>query len=156
VREVVPFVLLACACGAAVTARPASHAPAASPPPEPAAGAASTMPAESWDALASLGASVAQGMHEVARKPGIGGGDPVELLRAETHDACLRAAFEADAPLVAKLVDGNGQVLAAIAVPTTHGVLAEEGPVCIRRGDVVRAVAEGSGAHVRWMAWASP
>ena len=156
-RESVPFVLLACACSAAVTARPALPAPGASTPPEqPAAGAASTMPGESWDALASLGSSVAQGMHEVARKSGAGGGDPVELLRAEAHDACLRVAFEADAPLVPKLVDGNGQVLAAIAVPSMHGVLAEEGPVCIRRGDVVRAVAEGSGAHVRWMAWASP
>jgi hypothetical protein len=114
------------------------------------------MPGESYDALASLGSSVAQGMHEVARKPGVGGGEPVELVRAESHDACLRAAFEADAPLVARLLDGNGQVLAAIVVPTTHGVLAEEGPVCIRKGDVVRAVAEGSGAHVRWMAWESP
>jgi hypothetical protein len=114
------------------------------------------MPGESYDALASLGSSIAQGMHEVARKPGVGGGEPVVLVRAETHDACLRVAFDADAPLVAKLVDENGQVLAALAVPATHGVLAEEGPVCIRKGDVVRAVAEGSGAHVRWMAWASP
>jgi len=114
------------------------------------------MPAESYDALASLGSSIAQGMHEVARKPGVGGGDAVELVRAEAHDACLRVAFESDAPLVAKLVDENGQVLAAIAVPSTHGVLAGEGPVCVRKGDVVRAVAEGSGAHVRWMAWASP
>ncbi len=114
------------------------------------------MPAESYDTLASLGSAVAPGMHEVARKQGVGGGDPVELVRAESRDACLRAAFEADAPLVAKLVDGNGQVLAAVAVPSTRGVLAEHGPVCIRRGDVVRAVAEGSGAHVRWMAWESP
>jgi hypothetical protein len=114
------------------------------------------MPSDAYDVLASLGSSVAQGMHEVARKPGVGGGEPVELVRAEARDACLRVAFEADAPLVAKLMDGNGQVLATIAVPTTRGVLAEEGPVCIRKGDVVRAVAEGSGAHVRWMAWESP
>lgn len=156
VREVAPFALLAVACTAAVTARAPAHAPTAPAFDSPAAGAASTMPAESYDALASLGASVAPGMHEVARKPGVGGGEPVELVRAEMHDACLRVAFEADAPLVTKLVDGNGQVLAAIAVPSTHGVLAERGPVCIRRGDVVRAVAEGAGAHVRWMAWESP
>lgn len=119
-------------------------------------GAASTMPAESYDTLAALGSSVAPGMREVARRPGVGGGEPVELVRAETRDACLRVAFEADAPLVTKLVDENGQALAAIAVPSTHGVLAEQGPVCIRKGDVVRAIAEGSGAHVRWMAWESP
>jgi hypothetical protein len=157
VREVAPFALLACACTAAVTARPASPAPAGSTPPEPtAAGIASTMPAESYDTLAALGSSVAPGMHEVARKPGTGGGEPVELVRAESHDLCLRVAFDADAPLVTKLVDENGQVLASLAVPATHGVLAERGPVCIRKGDVVRAVAEGSGAHVRWMAWQSP
>ena len=86
------------------------------------------MPAEPWDALASLGPSVAQGMHEVARKTGAGGGDPVELLRAEAHDACLRVAFEADAPLVPKLVDGNGQVLAAIAVPSTAWCARRGGP----------------------------
>lgn len=156
-REVAPFALLAGACTAAVTARPPAHPSASSSQSEPVvAGAASTMPAESYDTLAALGSSVAPGMREVARKPGVGGGEPVELVRAETRDACLRVAFEADAPLVTKLVDENGQALAAIAVPSTHGVLAEQGPVCIRKGDVVRAVAEGSGAHVRWMAWESP
>lgn len=154
-KAVAPFAVLACACTAAVTARVPAH-PQPSPPELPAAGVASTMPTESYDTLAALGSSIAPGMHEVARKPGTGGGEPVELVRAESHDACLRVAFEADAPLVTKLVDENGQVLASLAVPSTHGVLAEQGPVCIRKGDVVRAVAEGSGAHVRWMAWESP
>lgn len=156
-KVVTPFVLLACACTAAVTSHSPAHPTATSATADaPAAGAPSTMPAESYDTLAALGSSVAPGMREVARKPGTGGGEPVELVRAEARDACLRVAFEADAPLVTKLVDENGQVLAALPVPATHGVLAEGGPVCVRKGDVVRAIAEGSGAHVRWMAWESP
>lgn len=157
-KAVLPFVLLACACGAAVTARPPARPPVASiQPGSPSAPAApGAAAAESYDDLAALGSSVAPGMHEVARKPGAGDGEPVELVRAESHDVCLRVAFAADAPLVTKLVDENGQVLASDPVPSTRGVLAEQGPVCIRKGDVVRAVAEGSGAHVRWMAWQSP
>jgi hypothetical protein len=82
-------------------------------------------------------------------------GDKVEIAHAEGRDACVRVAFEASSPVVAKLVDAQGNVLAASEAPVTRGVLGERGPVCVRRGDAVSAIAEGS-ASVRWMAWASP
>jgi hypothetical protein len=150
VTEVVPFVLLACACGAAVTtpapATPAPASPAATTAPPPA-------PAESFDDLVALGPTLAPGMHEIARKSSE---DAVELLRADTSDACLRVAFAAAAPVLAKLVDGNGDVLASIG-PAANGALGERGPVCVRRGDVVRGTAEGTGrTRVRWVAWQGP
>jgi hypothetical protein len=154
VNEVGPFLLLVCACGAAVTA-PTPAAPASDPAPTHAMTAATSAPAptESFDDLAALGPMIAAGMHEIARKSSE---DAVELLRADTGDACLRVAFAAAAPVVAKLVDGNGDVLASLG-PAPEGVLSERGPVCVRRGDVVRGAAEGaSRTHVRWMAWQAP
>jgi hypothetical protein len=93
-------------------------------------------------------------MREVARM--LTTGDKVEIAHAEGRDACVRVAFEASSPVVAKLVDAQGNVLASSEAPATGGVLGERGPVCVRRGDAVSAFAEGSGASVRWMAWASP
>jgi len=149
VREVLPFVLLACACGAAVTA-PAPPPPAsapATPAPAPA-------PFESYDDLVALGPTLAPGMREIARKASAD--EAVELLHADSGDACLRVAFAAAAPIVAKLVDQGGEVLASVG-PAADGALAERGPVCVRKGDVVRAIAEGAGrSHVRWLAWQAP
>jgi hypothetical protein len=151
VREVLPFVLLACACGAAVTApAPAAPLPASAPivaTPVPA-------PPESFDDLVALGPTLAPGMREIARKTSTD--ETVELVHADSGDACLRAAFAASAPIVAKLVDQGGEVLASVG-PATDAALGERGPVCVRKGDVVRATAEGAGrSHVRWMAWLAP
>jgi hypothetical protein len=96
-------------------------------------------------------------MHEVARKSGTGGA--VELVRAETADACVRVAFSSSAPVTARLVDQAGQVLASSAQPAVEGVLGEKGPVCVRKGDVVHAMADGAdqaATHVRWVAWQAP
>jgi len=151
VSEILPFVLLACACGAAVTApTPASPPPApapivATPPPAP---------AESFDDLVALGPTLAPGMHEIARKASTD--EAVELLHADAGDACLRVAFAAAAPIVAKLVDQGGEVLSSVG-PAANGALGERGPVCVRKGDVVRATADGAGrSHVRWMVWQAP
>jgi hypothetical protein len=97
---------------------------------------------------------VAQGMREVARKENTG--DKVQIAQAGGHDACVRVVFEASSPVVAKLVDGEGNVLASSDSPATDGVLGERGPVCVRKGDAVSAVAEGAAASVRWVAWESP
>jgi hypothetical protein len=79
-----------------------------------------------------------------------------EAVRAGAADTCARVAFVADAPVAARLEGGAGDVLAA-SPPATSGALAEKGPVCVRRGDVVRVVFEApAGARVRWVAWASP
>jgi hypothetical protein len=154
VRELGPFVLLLCACGAAVReplpSPPAAPAPAASASADP--GAPDTL--TPFDTLAARGASVAPGMREAARKDG--GADGVELVKADTRDACVRVVFVASVPVTAKLVDHGGNVLAASEAPATDGVLGAKGPVCIRKGDVVRGLADAAGVRVRWVAWASP
>lgn len=156
VRELAPFVVLACACGAAVRQQP--PAPARGPEPvvsaTPAADASADEAKAAFVALAARGGALAPGMREVARKEC--GTEAVDLVKAEGRDVCVRVAYEATVPVTAKLVDGAGRVLATGGAATAEGVLAEHGPVCVRRGDVVRGVAEGAGARVRWMAWEAP
>ena len=161
VRELGPIALLAVACGAVLreplgctrssaAARASNAAAIAAPTP-------STDPADASASFASLvarGPLVAPGMREVAHL--LSTGDRIEITRAQGRDACVRVAFEASSPVVAKLLDGGGNVLASSAAPTTGGVLGERGPVCIRKGDAVLATAEGPGSSIRWVAWASP
>ncbi len=161
VREVLPFALLACACGAAVTAPAGSLAPSArsassasSAASAPVVAATAPAPPESYDDLVALAPTLAPGMREIARRASAD--EIVELLHADSGDACVRVAFSAPAPIVAKLVDQGGEVLATTG-PAANGALAARGPVCVRRGDVVRAIAEGAGrSHVRWLAWQAP
>jgi hypothetical protein len=157
VRELLPLVLLAFACGAVLREPLACTRrvpPAGLPPARAVASARPAEPSASFAALAARGAAVAPGMREVARLQSAG--DKIEIAHAEGRDACVRVAFEASTPVVAKLVDGEGNVLASSNVPATYGVLGERGPVCVRKGDNVSAVAEGADANVRWVAWASP
>jgi hypothetical protein len=96
-------------------------------------------------------------MREVARIETAG--NRVEIARAEGRDACVRVAFEASSPVVAKLLDGEGNVLASSEGPSADGVLGQRGPVCVRKGDAVSAAAGGAEAavaKVRWMAWQAP
>jgi hypothetical protein len=157
VRELVPFVLLACACGAAVrqpATQPTPALPQPSAAPAPDASAVSAESRAVFDALAARGPSVAPGMREVTRKEG--GADAVDLVKADARDTCVRAAYEASAPVTARLVDQAGHVLAGANAASTDGVLGEHGPVCVRKGDVVRGIAEGAGGRVRWVAWEAP
>lgn len=83
------------------------------------------------------------------------GPENVELARADEQDLCVRVAFEASEPVVASLVDARGATLAT-SVERAGGILAEQGPVCVRKGDAVHALATGpSTAHVLWVAWTS-
>jgi hypothetical protein len=96
-------------------------------------------------------------MREITRRSSAE--DAVELLRADSGDTCVRVAFAATSPIVAKLLDGNGEVLTTVG-PAPEGALGERGPVCVRRGEVIRAIAVDAGrahvAHVRWVAWQAP
>jgi hypothetical protein len=157
VRELVSLVLLALACGAALRepfacARGVPRTSVVTPRAVPSAKPA--LSSTSFAALAARGAAVAPGMREVARLQSAG--DKIEIAHAEGRDACVRVAFEASSPVIAKLVDGEGNVLASSNAPVTGGVLGERGPVCVRKGDNVSAVAEGLDANVRWVAWAAP
>ena len=80
----------------------------------------------------------------------------MELVRAGGRDTCVRVAFEAAAPVLARLLGADGTVLCETHSPATAGVLGERGPVCVRKSDSVSAVAEGGGGRTRWIAWASP
>ena len=162
VREVLPLALLAVACGSAL------HEPTGCRSATgrlPARGVSSPMASSSadsapprgavFDSLASRAPLLAPGMREAARKESTG--DKVEVARASDHDLCVRVAFEAVGPVAAKLVDADGHVLAATEKASSDGALGASGPVCIRRGGSVSAVAEGAGPTVvRWVAWESP
>jgi hypothetical protein len=155
VRELLPLALLALACGA-VLREPLGCARTAPAPklPTVVATAKDAGSAASFAELLARGASVAPGMREVARMQT--GGDKVEIAHADGRDACVRVAFAASSPVVARLMDGEGNVLASTDAPATDGVLGERGPVCVRKGDAVSAAAEGTGASIRWVAWESP
>jgi len=158
VREAVAFLLLACACGAATVKgraddaqrlRRDSRADAAD-----GGGGASGGGDRSFVSLEGRATVVAPGLHQAAERET--GGERVELVRAASHDACVRVAFESSSPVTARLLDADGGVLAEMHAAAAEGVLGEHGPVCIRRGDAVSAVAEGSGVRVKWIAWTSP
>jgi hypothetical protein len=155
VRELLSFVLLACACGVSANAPPAgagAEAPAAS-----ASAATGDLRARSssaeLDALAARGAEVAPGMREIARRESTA--ERTEITHTEAHDACLRVAFAAPAPVAVKLVDERGGVLGAVD-GAAQGVIGERGPVCVRSGDSVFAVVSPAGATVSFVAWAAP
>ncbi len=108
----------------------------------------------SFAALEARGSTLAPGMHVVARIESAG--DKVEIAHAEGHDACVRVAFAARSPIVAKLLDGQGNLLASSGAPATDGVLGPRGPVCVRKGDAVNGAADVTGASILWVAWESP
>jgi hypothetical protein len=153
-RELGPLVLLLCACGAAVhqgVPLPAEAAAAAASAFPAVEGPASAESTAAFEALVARAAEAAPGMHEAARKET--SGELVDLVRADARDTCVRVAFEATAPVTASLVDRAGETLATGESGATSGLLGARGPVCVRKGDVVRAATEGSGARVRWLAW---
>jgi hypothetical protein len=136
VREAAAFALLGCACGAALHRAPPPPRDAEVEPPAGTPAASSPLSPETaaaFEALAVRGRAASPGMREVARKETAG--ERVDLARAEGRDVCVRVVFESNAPVVAKLVDGAGNVLVAGAGPATDGVLGERGPVCVRKGD---------------------
>ncbi|MGO9838438.1 MAG: hypothetical protein ACLP1X_30015 [Polyangiaceae bacterium] len=145
-REAAAFVLLACACGMAAKAKPAD-APA---PPSPTA----TDAPNRFESIVRLGPSIAPGMRLVARRESAG--DKIELVRADEGDTCVRVAFEAAAPIVAKLVDGTDKIIATSGAAAAEGLLGERGPVCIRKGEVLNVTVDGPNSPVRWVAWAAP
>ncbi len=168
-REAIAFLLLACACGAATWSgrqnegrgartdpdeRTGKNQTGDSPDSERGTAPGATRHADrGFASLEALAASLAPGMRQAAERESAG--ERVELVRAGERDACVRVAFEAVAPAAVKLLDSAGTVLAEGRAPAIEGTLGDRGPVCVRKGDSVSAVAEGGG-HIRWIAWASP
>jgi hypothetical protein len=162
VREAIAFLLLACACGAALAERPAAPNPAKKESdldpraPSDRSGQAdpSTSDGGTFAALEALAPSLAPGMRLAMEQESTG--TPAVLVHAVDRDACVRVAFESTDPVIAKLVGGDGMILAQSGVPAPSGALGERGPVCIRKGDSVSAAADAAQARVRWIAWALP
>jgi len=158
VREAVAFLLLACACGAATAKGRADDAqrPRRDGRTDAAdgAGAPTSGGDRSFVSLEGRATILAPGLHQAVERET--GGERVELVRAASHDACVRVAFESSGPVTARLLDADGGVLAEMHAAAAEGALGEHGPVCIRRGDTVSAVAEGGGVRVKWIAWTSP
>jgi hypothetical protein len=158
VRELVAFALLACACGVATRAGTTRGAAArGGPVPVPAPGDAGETAiqggASEFQAIEAAWAPFVPGMRRVATAEG--GAEKLELVRASEQDTCVRVAFEASEPVVASLVEAAGATLAS-TTERTRGLLAEYGPVCVRKGDAVHALATGPAtARVRWVAWAA-
>lgn len=161
VRELLPFALLACACGVETRGAPARAVAQASPRPV-AASTASPPEAKGRDAGAAFDeieqrwSGLVAGMRPVSSVEGTAGDlEALELARAEGRDLCVRVAFEAPEAVVASLIDGAGASLARSAEQAS-GLLPEHGPVCVRRGDSVRGIASGPAAtRVRWVTWAA-
>jgi hypothetical protein len=158
VREAIAFLLLACACGAASWSGRASDAHKAqlddeglAAGGEPSRGVADAVAFVSLEALTP---TLAPGMRRAAERES--GGERVELVRAAGKDTCVRVAFEASAPVLARLLSADGTVLSETRAAAASGVLGERGPICVRKTDVVSATADGPGARIRWIAWASP
>jgi hypothetical protein len=161
VREAFALLLLACACGVAARAAPVDRRVGGSSGGGDTTGESagtysspSELERDGFAEVEARGPTIASGMREVARRTSAG--DQIELVRAEGRDTCVRVAFAAGLPVVAKLVDSSGQVVASTGTASTEGVLGETGPVCMRKGDSMSAVTEGVRGPVRWVAWASP
>jgi hypothetical protein len=161
VREAVAFLLLVCACGAATVkgraydaARPDTEGRAGGFRADRDGGFAGESGAQGFVTLEARASALAPGLRQAAERESAG--ERVELVRATGRDACVRVAFEATAPVTARLVDSDGGVLAELRAPASEGALGERGPVCVRKGDGVSGIAEGGGARVKWIAWASP
>ncbi len=156
-REAIAFALFACACGltARVPDRPAvstsTSTLTATPTAIPTSSAAPK--ATSFPDLVARYSPGLPGMHVIAAHET--GGEATEIARAEGADLCVRVAFDASAPVVATLTDSSGSALAT-SPEGADGLLAAGGPVCVRRGDAVRASASGPpSARIRWVAWSA-
>jgi hypothetical protein len=158
VREVIPFLLLVCACGAATWSSGASDMQRRGDGDTRTSRDAMSeqgAPDPRFSSLEARAAAVAPGMRRVIERENAG--ERAELVRATGRDACVRVLFEATVPVLAKLVDGDGRVLAETQAATAQGTLGEQGPVCVRKGDSVSALLEGTAvARVRWIALGSP
>lgn len=160
-REALAFALLACACavrGRAEEPRAAPISPGRGTrtATETATVASTPIPTStppSFGDLVSRWAALVPGMHVVATHDGAG--EAFEIVRAIDGDLCVRVAFDASEPVTATLADSAGATLAT-RIDAGAGMLATDGPVCVRRGGAVRANATGTpGAHVRWVAWSA-
>ena len=162
-REAVAFLLLACACGAATWSGRSSDARKPPDDEDPASSGSARRgangdgprePDRGFASLEALASSLAPGMRQATERESAG--ERMELVRAGERDTCVRVAFEAAGPVVARLLGADGTVLGETHAPATAGVLGERGPICVRKSDSVSAAAEGSGGRMRWIAWASP
>ena len=166
-RDALAILLLACACGASLRSTPLDPGPARAVPSPVAPQArpptndpgANAEPDPRALALRARGAAIAPGMRLAAQRSSRD--TDVDLVHAEVQDECVRVAYDANEPIAAELVDAKGEVLARALEPAGSGILPAAGPVCVRRGDAISAIAiratdASPGTAVLWAAWAAP
>jgi hypothetical protein len=166
-RETLPIFLLACACGASFGTAPAASAPLAAPASKPALVLGDDEDPAALgprgEALRARGAAIAAGMRLAAQRRSTDA--EIDLLRADSQDECVRVAYDADEPIVARLTNAKGDVLARADAPASFGILPAAGPVCVRKGDAIAAVAlrspdsppdASTRTRVLWATWAAP
>jgi len=166
-REALPIFVLACACGASLGTAPAAPPPLAASASKPAVVVGDEDdPADlgaRGEALRARGAAIAAGMRLAAQRRSTDA--ETDLLRADSRDECVRVAYDADEPIAARLTNARGDVLAHTEAPASSGILPAAGPVCVRKGDAIAAVAlrspdaspdASSRTRVLWAAWAAP
>jgi hypothetical protein len=109
--------------------------------------------------LAANAASVAPGMHELARRESESLHVHEEAGQAREKDLCVRVLFAATSDVRATLENAKGEMLVE-TTGASRGVLGPRGPVCVRKGETlfVRIDAdEDAGAlHTRFIVWGSP
>lgn len=162
-REALPVLLLACACCAALRTAPAASAPPAPPAAKPARIVADDEDLADLgprgEALRARGAALAAGMRLAAQRRSTEA--EIDLVHADSHDECVRVAYDADEPIAARLTNAKGDVLAHTDAFASFGVLPAAGPVCVRMGDAITAAAlrspdASARTRVLWAAWAAP
>jgi hypothetical protein len=105
------------------------------------------------DLLAGKHDKIAPGTREIEKREIDLAKDHELALSAFEADACVRAAFDADAPTVVTLVNAHGTTLAR--VDGVEGTLGAAGPVCFKKSDVATFRFEGQ-SRLRLVIWASP
>lgn len=140
------------ACGAGSASAPAVAPAASSPAPSSQAERKDPLPTVSE--LVGRGPQVAAGLREILHgevdSPGT---VPVQAADA---DVCLRVVFASLKPVHAALRSSAGDVLSEGGA-SVSGLLGAHGPVCARHGQAMTLVFDGgTGAHVRYVVWASP
>ena len=105
------------------------------------------------DLVAARHDRVAPGMREIARSDLDLSRDHELALPAFEVDACVRAAFDAEAPTAITLVGASGMTLSS--ADGTSGTIGAAGPVCFKKGDTATFRFNGQ-SRLRIVVWASP
>ena len=152
-RAVIAVAITVAACGPAKRARPPQTITREAGADASARDAAIEAGPDRLALLAARADELAPGARELAREDLDATRERELKLGKLDASACLRAAFDADAPTKISLVDAHGRALGG--ADGTEGAIGAAGPVCFRAGDAPAFRFEGS-SRVRIVVWSTP